>query len=109
MTNHPSRRRGYGRRRLTVPAGLRFSDLALAREPDGSVSFDAAILRRVADKNGLSIDTTALTQETTISTLIVDWYGAHTRAGGARDPVAEDLIAEARAEGDRGSHEPGRG
>lgn len=43
--------------------------------------------------------------------LIINWYSAHINAGGDRDPVADDLIAEVMAEDAAGqphSFPPGR-
>lgn len=40
--------------------------------------------------------------EDNAASLIVGWYSAHLAAGGARDPVADDLIAETRVEDERG-------
>lgn len=45
------------------------------------------------------------------SRLIVAWYAEHLRNGGDRDPVQDDLIAEAMAEERAGQHvslPPGR-
>ncbi len=36
--------------------------------------------------------------EDALAALITTWYAQHLAAGGARDAVADDLIAEARAE-----------
>lgn len=52
-----------------------------------------------------------LEAEYTVAELIVNWYAKHRAAGGEADPVADDLIAETRAEDERGgglSHQPGR-
>ena len=96
---------------ITVPADLAFSDLRLAREPDGSVSFDWATIARICEASGLPVDVFRVAPEDDVSGLIVFWYQAHRQHGGAADPVAEDLIAEARAEEEAGqtvSHRPGR-
>lgn len=106
MKNHPSRRKGYGKRRITIPNGLSFAALKLKRERDGDVSFDTAVIKRICDASG--IDPEQILSEDAISSLIVTWYGEHRKRGGALDPVAEDLIAEALTEGERGSHKPGR-
>lgn len=45
-----------------------------------------------------------------MAALITTWYSAHCSAGGDADPVAEDLLAEVRAEdaaGQHYSHKPG--
>ena len=49
--------------------------------------------------------------EDALGELISTWYNRHIAAGGARDPVADDLIAEVGAEDAAGqpySHTPGR-
>ena len=46
-----------------------------------------------------------------LGALITTWYSHHMAAGGERDAVADDLIAEARAEDAAGqpySHAPGQ-
>lgn len=110
MTNHPNRRKGYGKRRalqITIPDGVSFADLKLRRESDGDVSFDIAIIRRICEASGIDPEQIHDADEDAVSGLIVAWYGAHIQIGGAPDLVAEDLIAEAMAEGERGSHKPG--
>lgn len=77
-----------------------FSDLKLRRESNGDVSFETAVLRRIDPEQ-------ILAGEEAVSRLIVAWYGAHIKGGGAPDPTGEDLIAEAMIEGARGSHQPG--
>lgn len=110
MTNHPNRRRGYGKRRallITIPEGLPFSALRLSRESNGDVSFDTAVVRQICEASGLDQEQILDDGEDAVSGLIVAWYGVHRRDGGPPDPVADDLIAEALAEGERGSHKPG--
>lgn len=49
--------------------------------------------------------------EDALGGLISTRYNHHIASGGARDPVAEDLLAEVRAEdaaGQKFSHPPGR-
>lgn len=97
---------------IGIPAGLAFSDLKLARDPQtGDVSFDTAVIERICAANGLSDDYFMTRSEDALSELLAHWYRSHLAAGGAPDPVQEDLIAEARAEDERGgglSHKPGR-
>lgn len=107
MTNHPTRRKGYGKRRVTIPDGLSFTDLKLKRERDGDVSFDTAVIKRICDASGIDTEQILSAGEDAISGLIVAWYGEHRKRGGDPDPVADDLIAEALLEGERGSHKPG--
>lgn len=87
-----------------------FSDLKLRREPDGDITFDTSVIMRICDASGIDPAIT-LGDEDNISGIIVSWYAAHREAGGDADPVADDLIAEVRAEDERGggfSHQPGR-
>lgn len=49
--------------------------------------------------------------EDALAALLTTWYSAHRAAGGHADTVAEELIAEVRAEDAAGlhhSHKPGR-
>lgn len=108
MVNHPNRRKGYQRKRITIPDGLAFADLKLARDSDGSVSFDTAVIVRICEASGIDPAMFLETAEDNIGGLIVAWYGEHRARGGAADPTAEDLIGEAGIEGERGSHPPGR-
>lgn len=96
---------------VIIPAEIDFSALRLARDSDGHVSFDAAVVERIALASGLPADYFLVRPEDAIAELIVSWYGSHLAAGGEADPVADDLIAETRAENERGgglSHQPGR-
>lgn len=66
---------------------------------------DAAVIARPSRTVG------ALSAVVTLAGLLMAWYRAHRSGGGALDPVAEDLIAEAAAEDAAGqpySHAPGR-
>lgn len=82
--------------RFVIPDGMAFSDLSLARDPDGSVSFETGPLVRICEASGLDPD--LMLDEDNRSRLIVGWYAEHLRNGGARDPVQDDLIAEMMAE-----------
>ncbi len=96
---------------IAIPAGLEFSALKLARDGSGDVSLDTAVVARIEKASGLPEGFFMTQPEGTLGELIVRWYGMHRAAGGAPDPVAEDLISEARAEDERGggfSHQPGR-
>lgn len=69
------------------------------------------MIERVCAASG--IDPTFFTShdEGRLGALIIGWYRMHRAAGGAPDAVAEDLIAEARAEDNHGagiSYPPGR-
>lgn len=96
---------------IAIPPDLSFSDLRLARDPDGDVSFDWTPIERICEASGLPPNILRTQDEDAVSALIVAWYQVHRRAGGEPDPVAEDLIAEATAEEKAGqtvSHQPGR-
>lgn len=96
---------------IGIPAGMKFSDLKLSRDPrTGDVSFDVAVITRICEANGLPADYFMVRPEDALSGLLTSWYRAHIASGGDPDPVQEDLIAEARAEDERGgglSHQPG--
>lgn len=96
---------------IKIPAGLAFSDLNLARDVDGMVSFDASVIERVAVASGLPPTFFMDQPEGAVSQLIAQWYRSHLAVGGAPDPVQEDLANEVRIEDARGgglSHQPGR-
>ena len=94
--------------KIVIPDGLDFAALRLTRDPDGAVSFDTAVIHRICEASGLSADDILAQSEDVVGGLIVAWYGEHRSRGGAPDATAEDLIAEALIEGERGSHKPGR-
>lgn len=95
--------------KIIIPAGLQFADLKLARDSDGSVSFDWEVVERVCRASGLDADSMLEADESALAQLLVGWYQQHRLLGGAPDPVAEDLLAEAKAEGGQGfSLPPGR-
>lgn len=96
---------------IAIPHGLTFADLRLARDPQtGDVSFDTAVIERIEAASGLPEGYFMAQHEDAVAALITGWYDAHRAAGGASDPVADDLIAEVRAEDAAGqpySHQPG--
>jgi hypothetical protein len=95
---------------LQVPDDLDFAALKLARDADGSVSFEWGPIERLCAVNGLDIEIFRDGPEDNISGLVVAWYLAHLEQGGAPDPVQDDLIAEAMAEDEFGggfSYPPG--
>lgn len=96
--------------KVAIPDDLTFADLRLARDADGSVSFDWRAIERICAASGLAVEMFRDAPEGRAATLLVAWYQEHRRRGGAPDPVAEDLIAETLAEeaaGQRVSHRPG--
>ena len=97
--------------RVAIPDDIDFADLHLARDPDGSVSFNWAVIERICQASGLPVELLRDGPEDNVATLITHWYMAHKKHGGALDLVADDLIAEALIEEERGqciSHAPGR-
>lgn len=97
--------------RLSIPDNVAFSDLHLARDADMAVSFDWAPIESIYAANGLDVSIFREGPEDNISGLITAWYFTHLQSGGAPDPVQEDILAEIRAEDERGdgvSHQPGR-
>lgn len=97
--------------RAAIPDGLDFADLHLARDADGAVSFDWSVIERICQASNLPVELLCDGPEDNVAGLITHWYMAHRQRGGAADPVAEDLIAEAAIEdaaGQHVSHAPGR-
>ena len=96
---------------VAIPADVRFSDLKMARAPDGHVSFDWAPIARICAASGQDVAIYRDGPEDNLASLLSAWYHAHRAAGGELDAVYEDLIAEVRAEdvaGQKYSHKPGR-
>lgn len=96
---------------IVIPPGLAFADLKLARDADGMVSFDTAVIARIEAASGLPDGHFMAQAEGALADLVTQWYRAHLAAGGAPDPTQEDLIGEVRAEdaaGQHASHAPGR-
>lgn len=96
---------------IKIPDTLDFSDLKLARDSDGAVSFDLDVIELICEESDLPLEAFTESAEDNVSALIVGWYRSHIQRGGAPDPVAEDLIAEVTAEDKAGqsvSHQPGQ-
>lgn len=97
--------------RLQIPDDLDFADLRLARDADGMVSFDWAPIEKICSLSGVEVSIFRDAPEDNLAALIDAWYREHLARGGEKDPVQEDLIAEAIAENQLGgglSHSPGR-
>lgn len=95
--------------KISVPYNLEFHALKLARDRDGAVSYDRAVMSRIFEASGLPTD--LMLDEDNVAGLIVAWYHEHRARGGDPDPAAEDLIAEVLAEDQAGqpfSLPPGR-
>ena len=88
---------------IAIPEGVAFADLRLARDPQTG--------DQVERESGLPAGFFMGQPEDALAALITTWYSQHLAAGGERDAVADDLIAEARAEDAAGqpySHAPGQ-
>ena len=85
--------------RITVPDGLAFEQLKLARDPATlEVSFDWAPIDAICEASGLDPALFREQHEDNVAGLIHEWYLAHLAAGGARDPVQDQIRAEVEAE-----------
>lgn len=96
---------------IVIPGDLPFSDLKLARDADGSVSFDWAPIERICAASGLDVALLRDQPEDNLAGVLTAWYRQHLAAGGAPDSVYADLIGEVAAEdaaGQHYSHAPGR-
>lgn len=91
--------------KIAIPDGLDFASLLLTRRADGAVSFDWAPIETICRESGIDIALFRDGPEDNVAGLITAWYRAHLDAGGAPDPVQEDLIAEAAAEERAGMRE----
>lgn len=98
-------------KKISVPEGVDFADLRLARNADGAVSFDWTSIERICAASGVDLVVLRDGPEDNVAGLIAAWYIAHRKRGGAADAAAEDLLAEIAAEdaaGQQISHKPGR-
>lgn len=96
---------------ITIPEDVEFADLHLARDPDGALSFDWAPIERICQASGLPVELFSDGPEDNVCQLVTHWYHSHLANGGERDPVQDDLIAEALTEDASGqpySYPPGR-
>lgn len=78
-----------------------FSELKMARDTDGMVTFSRDAMDQFCQANGLSL---ASMSDDSIAALIDAWYMQHRMTGGEPDLVAEDLISAGL---ERGSREDG--
>jgi hypothetical protein len=79
---------------IVIPSDLTFTDLRLFRDPNGSVSFDWAVIERVCSVSGIPVEIFRDAPEDNVSGLIVGWYQIHRQHDGELDPVAEEVLAE---------------
>ncbi|MZG45126.1 hypothetical protein F6X34_19995 [Dickeya dianthicola] len=81
---------------VVAPDNVTFSDLRLARNQDGSVSFDWTVVERICEANRLPVEAFRDAPQGDVITLILGWYFTHRHDNaGESDAVAEDLITEA--------------
>ena len=96
---------------ITIPDGVRFADLRLARDPDGHVSFDWRPVELICAASGLDIEVFRAGPERNVAGLLAVWYLVARAEGEPPDPVQDDLITETLFENAYGggiSHPPGR-
>lgn len=96
---------------VSIPPGVTFADLKLARDADGTVSFDWVPIERICAASGIDVAVLRDQDEDNLASLLTVWYRHHLAMGGAPDPVYTDLIGEVEAEDQHGgglSHKPGR-
>ncbi len=84
--------------KLKIPDTVRFSDLNLAFDQSGGISFNWEPIERICAHNGMSADIFKRQHEDNVAGLIVHWYAAHLDQGGQRNAVADELIAETALE-----------
>jgi hypothetical protein len=91
---------------VSVPEHIVFADLNLHRKSDGKVYFDWAPIHEVCQASGVDADALDYAN---VTRLILAWYQAHRRSGGAPDATIEDLMSEVTIERRCGSfsHPPG--
>lgn len=99
--------------RITIPDGVRFADLKLARDPvSGDLEFDWAPIERVCEASGLDVAVFRDSHEDNVGGLLVAWYAAARANGEPVDVVQEAILAEVQAEDALGEHNvqraPGR-
>lgn len=84
--------------KIAIPDDVDFADLRLARDADGDVSFDWAVIARICEASGIDPALFRDGPEDNVAGLINHWYLAHLQKGGERDAVADDIISETIAE-----------
>ena len=97
--------------RIAIPSDMDFSELKLARDADGAVSFDWAVIERICTASGMPVELLREGPDDNVAGLITRWYMLHLEHGGEPDAVKDDLIAETLLEdaaGQHVSHAPGR-
>ncbi len=93
--------------KIMVPPEINFAELDLRRHPDnGDVSFRWEAVEQLCAYNQIDHAFLKRSHEDNVAGLITAWYAHHLQAGGARNAVADQLIAEAmqEAEDDATTH-----
>jgi len=80
--------------KILIPEWLSFSDLKLARDAHGRFRFEWFPIKTICEQSGIDVSNMRDGMEDNAIVLIVEWYLSHIGKGGARDPVADALIAE---------------
>lgn len=84
---------------ISIPRDVRFSDLGLARQCDGSVRFDESVLRRICDVSSLNFEEVRSGPEWMACGIISAWYQAARAAGEPMGLLPEQIAAESHAVG----------
>jgi hypothetical protein len=88
---------------VTIPDGVEFADLHLARDVNnGLVRFNMAPIEAICEASTLDLAEIVEGPQLLVGLLIAAWYTAHISEGGAPDPVQEDLMEEAQLEIEHG-------
>jgi hypothetical protein len=88
---------------VTIPDGVEFADLHLARDVNnGLVRFNIAPIEAICEASTLDLAEIVEGPQPLVGLLIAAWYRAHVEQGGALDPVQEDLLEEAQLEMEHG-------
>ena len=83
--------------KIVIPEGLRFSELGFERAPfTRNLLYQPDALAAIFAANSIELSA-AVENEDVVCWLIAQWYLAHRTAGGERDPVAEEILAEVSA------------
>lgn len=80
---------------VCIPENISFSDLRMARDTDGMVSFDWAPIDAICKASGIDPAVFRDASEDNVAALISEWYRLHISGGGSPDATQEELIAEA--------------
>ena len=78
---------------LRIPAGVSFAELHLERQPSGRLLYMVDPLASCCEANEFDVGK-FLGDEDLARWLITEWYLAHQAAGGAPDPIAEQILAK---------------